>query len=236
MDSTNNYARQQIHAEMAQSGMTVFAHEQVAGKGQRGKSWTSEKDVNMAISVILKPELITLSKPFQLSVCVAVAAFRFFEKYAGEGTKIKWPNDIYWQDRKAGGILIENTISASGNWDWAVCGIGININQANFPSHLRNPVSLKQITGKNFDIIHLAKELCQQLDMACHEFSNNGFEQLIENYNSNLYKRNEKVKLKKENRVFEAEIKTVLPSGELLVQHTIEESFSFGEVEWILMY
>ena len=234
IDSTNNYARQQIHAEMARHGYAVFAHEQVAGKGQRGKTWASEKDVNLALSVVIEPALMQLSQPFQLSVAVALAVHRFFEKYAGDDTKIKWPNDIYWQDRKAGGILIENIVSASGQWEWAIGGIGININQTDFSKDLPNPVSLKQITGQHFDTSQLAKELCQQLDICCTQLTTDGFEKIFTQYLSKLYKLHEKVKLKKGNRVFEAFIKTVLPTGELIVEHGMEESFTFGEVEWML--
>ena len=103
-------------------------------------------------------------------------------KYAGDETKIKWPNDLYWQDRKAGGILIESIVrsreSGVGSWEWAIIGIGININQTTFPDDLPNPVSLKQITGKNFDPVELAKELCGLLDKRFTELIENGFENI----------------------------------------------------------
>ena len=108
----------------------------LAGKGQRGKIWTSEKDANIILSIVINPEPLQLSQQFQLSACVAVAVNDFFTKYAGMQTKIKWPNDLYWQDRKAGGILIENIVSTHqliiNNWEWAIIGIGININQTSF--------------------------------------------------------------------------------------------------------
>lgn len=234
VDSTNNYARQQIHAGMAQTGMTVFTHEQVAGKGQRGKVWASQKDVNIALSVVINPHLLKVVQQFQLSACVAVALHQFFMKYAGDDSKIKWPNDLYWQDRKAGGILIENIVGSSGNWDWAICGMGININQTSFSTELPNPVSLKQITGKDFTVVLLAKELCICLDEKYRELMSSGFEAIYNQYLQLLYKLNEKVKLKKDNRVFEATIKSVSPEGKLVVQHAIEEEFNFGEVEWVI--
>lgn len=234
VDSTNNYARQQIHAGMAQNGMAIFTHEQVAGKGQRGKLWASEKDVNIAISFILKPYPLKLINQFHLSACVAIAIHEFFFKYAGDETRVKWPNDLYWQDRKAGGILIENIVSSNGSWDWSIIGIGININQTKFSQQLTNPVSLKQITGKDFNTITLAKELCECLDDKYKELLNSGFETIYQQYLQNLYKINETVKLKKDNRIFEATIKTITPKGKLIVQHAIEEEFEFGEVEWVL--
>ena len=238
VDSTNNYALGQIHAGLAQHGMTIFTHEQTAGKGQRGKKWDSLPSANIAISIIIKPDPLTLSRQFQLSACVSVAVNEFFSKYAGEDTKIKWPNDLYWKDRKAGGILIESGIQSRESgvnvWEWAIIGIGININQSAFPPELSNPVSLKQITGKNFDTIILAKEICLSFGEHYEKLISGGFENIYSEYLSRLYKKNEKVKLKKDSRVFEAMIKTVLPNGRLIVQHSIEEEFDFGSVEWII--
>src|SRR5205085_6165028 len=136
-----------------------------------------------------------------LSVCTAVSVKKLFEQYAGDDTKIKWPNDIYWKDRKAGGILIESIIgsekSGVASWDWAVVGIGLNINQTSFPRALPNPVSLKQITGKDYDTITLAKELCSLFDDAFNKLIGGEFEDLYGTYISGLYKRDKKVKLKK---------------------------------------
>jgi BirA family transcriptional regulator, biotin operon repressor / biotin---[acetyl-CoA-carboxylase] ligase len=243
VDSTNNYARQQIHAGLAQHGMTIFAHEQLLGKGQRGKGWCSEKNANIILSIVINPRSLLLTQQFMLSACVAVSIHDFFMKYAGSDTKIKWPNDLYWQDRKAGGMLIESGVgsrepgvgsnSIAAQWEWAIVGIGININQTVFPSELPNPVSLKQITGKNFDTVELAKELCGLLNKSFDELVNDGFEKIYSAYLADLYKINSTVKLKKGSRVFEAIIKSVSPSGKLIVQHAMEEQFDFGEVEWV---
>ena len=240
VDSTNNYALTQIHAGLAQHGSAFFAHEQLAGKGQRGKEWKSEKDSSLILSLVINPQPLHVSQQFQLSACIALSVHEFFAHYAGNATHIKWPNDLYWYDRKAGGILIENIVGTkvpgdSASWLWAVIGIGININQVLFPNELNNAVSLRQITGKIFDPVHLAKELCVILEKNFKQLIINGFEDIYAAYLSHLYKKNEIVKLKKESRVFKATIKSVLPTGELVVQHAIEESFSFGEVEWVIM-
>ena len=245
VDSTNNYARQQIHAAClpdrqgsAQHGMTFFAHEQTNGKGQRGRVWMAEPGANITMSILVKPAPLPLSRQFQLNACVAVSVHEFFMKYAGEATKIKWPNDLYWQDRKAGGMLIESVVgsreSGVSTWDWAIIGIGININQTSFPADLPNPVSLKQITGEDFNVVALAKELCGVFQRRFDELIGSGAENIFSIYNSHLYKVNEKVKLKKETRVFEVMIKSVSPDGKLLTHHAIEEEFDFGDVEWVL--
>lgn len=228
-----------------QHGMAVFTHEQTEGKGQRGKSWSSEKGANIALSVLLNPYPLSLTEQFKLSVCVAVSVADFFSAFAGDETKIKWPNDLYWRDRKAGGVLIENIVSSVQStvhgqqstatlWRWAVAGIGINVNQTNFPADLPNPVSLKQITGKNFNPSELARELCTFLEKNYRQLLAGEFDSLFSRYNHLLYKKNEKVKLKKDSRIFETIIKEVSTSGQLITEHAVEERFDFGEVEWIL--
>ena len=245
IDSTNKYAMGLIHSDIlpdghgeAQHGMAIFTHEQTAGKGQRGKNWVSEKDSNIALSILLNPFPLSIPDQFKLSVCVAISTWDLFSKYVADETKIKWPNDLYWRDRKAGGILIENIIknrqSAVGRWQWSVIGIGININQSVFDPDLPNPVSLRQITGKNFEPIELAKELCSIIENNYQLLIAGNFEMLFNKFQTHLYKKDEKVKLKKATRVFETTIKGVSETGQLITQHSIEERFEFGEVEWII--
>ncbi|HMI59907.1 MAG TPA: biotin--[acetyl-CoA-carboxylase] ligase, partial [Puia sp.] len=164
VDSTNNYAMAQATEGRAVHGALFFAHEQWAGKGQRGRFWTSTPGENIVLSAVLEPLALQPSQAFSLSVCVALACHDLFSRYAGpESTSIKWPNDLYWNDRKAGGILIENHFQGD-RWPLAIAGIGININQVEFPASARNPVSLRQITGRTFRAAELARELGSCLD------------------------------------------------------------------------
>jgi len=255
IDSTNKYAMELIHAGMAQHGTAVFAHSQTDGKGQRGKKWTADAGFNIIISFIIKPDTLQIHEQFYLSAATALAAHHFFSNYAGDETKIKWPNDLYWRDRKAGGILIESVIGSSppvsdlvgrqlsvadtkkpieNKWQWAVIGIGININQTNFPDDLPNPVSLKQITGKTFEPIRLAKELCDLINKELNLLLAGKKNDIIQRYNQSLYKLHEQVKMKQENRVFDVIIKGVSSSGKLMTTHAIDEEFEFGSVEWII--
>jgi len=238
VDSTNNYALAKVHEGMAYHGDCFFARQQTQGKGQRGKTWVTEASLNILLSIVLKPQFLGVFQQFQLSACVAVAVHQFFSKYAGDDTKIKWPNDLYWKDRKAGGVLIENVISsrqsAVGSWQWAAVGIGININQTKFPNDLPNPVSLKQITANNYDVVQLAKDLCALINNSYDQLKDEDFSIILDQYNKFLYKKNEVVKLKKDNRIFETIIKGVNHSGQLATQHAVEKDFDFGEVEWIL--
>lgn len=232
VESTNNYATGMVHEGMAQQGTVVFTHHQTKGKGQHNRSWLSEAGKNIAMSVVLQPPHLSLSQSFLISMTTAVAVHRFFSSYAGSETKVKWPNDLYWRDRKAGGILIENIVQGS-EWKAAIVGIGLNINQTSFESLDTKAVSLKQITGKEFDPLYLAKEFCEQLSDA-YDVLLKLPSQIIESYKNDLYKLNETVRLKKGSRVFNATIKDVTTMGELIVQHAAEERFSVGEVEWVI--
>ena len=121
-----------------------------------------------------------------------------------------------------------------GSWQWSVAGIGININQTDFDANLSNPVSLKQITGKIHDPIELAKELCSIIETNYQALIAGKFLTLFNKYQIHLFKKDEKVKLKKGTRVFETTIKGVSETGQLITQHSIEVRFEFGEVEWVL--
>jgi BirA family biotin operon repressor/biotin-[acetyl-CoA-carboxylase] ligase len=233
VDSTNNYAMGQLHAGLATHGMAWHAREQTAGKGQRGKSWQTGQDQNIAMSLIIEPVRLKTEQQFYLSMVVALAAQGFFAKYAGNEVKIKWPNDLYWRDRKAGGILIEN-IFHGREWKWAVVGIGINVNQDFFDQSLKNPVSLAQISGRTFNTEALARELHQKLMEKIAELYSRPIEALLAEYNALLYKMNELVRLKKGTAVFETTIKNVTSLGILHTKDAIERQFNFGEVEWVL--
>lgn len=231
VDSTNNYAMQQVHDGLAKQGYAWFASEQTAGKGQRGKSWTGEKGKNIAMSIALEPGLLKITSQFHLSAAIALAVSEFFKIYAGDEVKIKWPNDLFWRDRKAGGILIENKFQGNA-WKWAVAGIGININQTEFSKDLVNPVSLKQITGKTFNAVDLAKELHSLLMKNLAEGRN--LAEIMQQYNEQLYRINQLVALRKAGAKFDTVLKEVSPQGKLVTVDAIEREFDFGEVEWVL--
>lgn len=223
---------------MAVDGMAIFAHYQTEGKGRMGKKWEGEKQANMALSILIKPDFLSLSRQFMLSACIAVSVHQLLEKYVGEGLKIKWPNDLYWQDRKAGGILIESVVGAmdtdKGKWQWAIAGIGINVNQKTFPEWLLNPVSIFQITGKMTDTVSLARDCCAKVEQNLKLLKQNGFETIFNYYNRVLYKRGAVVKFKKGTRVFEAEVKRIDESGRLIIHHATEETLEMDELEWVI--
>jgi BirA family biotin operon repressor/biotin-[acetyl-CoA-carboxylase] ligase len=168
IDSTNMYAMEQIHAQKALSGSVYQTDFQTNGKGQHGRIWESHRGENLLCTYILELNALKQvknwvpSEQLGLSAAVALGVQAFFMEFAGEETKIKKPNDIYWRDRKAGGILIENIVRGT-DWNWTVIGIGLNINQTHFSNEAGKPVSLKQITGKHWDIKAMQKKLADTL-------------------------------------------------------------------------
>ena len=148
-DSTNNYLREQSAKARLPEGSLVIADFQTAGKGQVGNSWESEAGKNLMFSILLYPDFLPANRQFLISQIASLSVKETLEKYTDSVT-VKWPNDIYWKDRKICGMLIENDLSGQHLY-CSVVGIGLNINQEIFRSDAPNPVSLTQITGKTYD-------------------------------------------------------------------------------------
>ena len=231
VDSTNNYAMAMVQNTEVQHGTAWFAYSQTAGKGQRGRQWHAKPGENITLSVALNTSALLVSNQFNLIAAVAVAAHDFFSAFAGSETSVKWVNDIFWNDRKAGGILIENSLRGN-NWQWAVAGIGININQTVFGTTAANAVSLKQMTGKTFDVPAMARQLQGFVVQRFNQLTTDA-PGILQAYNNVLYKKNATARLRKNNVAFNAVIKEVLPDGRLLVEGAPWETFDFGEIEWV---
>jgi len=180
IDSTNIYAMTQIKEGLAKSGSCYTADFQTNGKGQHGRVWESSKGQNLLCSYILELNTLDALKKWTpadqigFSAAIALGARAFFAAFAGSETKIKKPNDIYFSDRKAGGILIENLVRGQ-EWTWAVIGIGMNINQTEFsPEALNsvssNPISLQEITNQSWDVKKMQQHLSEALNDAIHDW------------------------------------------------------------------
>ena len=155
--STSTLLREQ-YSDTLPHLYTIRTDYQTAGRGQAGNSWESEKGKNLLFSTLLRYEGIRATKQWRLSMLVAVALWETLAKYLPqEQLRIKWPNDIYFGDKKLVGILIENSLV--GQYvGYSIAGIGVNVNQAEWQSDAPNPISMKQITGKDYDVEELMKE------------------------------------------------------------------------------
>ena len=229
VDSTNNYAMARIHDGTAKHGQAYLAHAQTSGKGQRGKSWYSEPGQNLSISLVIQPDILPLTQQFLFSAAIALGILDFTKSLEKENWSVKWPNDIYWNDRKAAGILIENVIQGQ-DWRFAIVGIGLNLNQQSFPPEIPNAVSLAKITGNQHSVVDTAKLLIPFIQNRIEVLRKNS-RLILLNLNDNLYKKDKTVNLKKDNTVLNVRILNINTSGELL---TDQGAFRLGEVEWIV--
>src|SRR5258706_1857551 len=228
VDSTNNYAMGKIHSGEVKDGKAWFALKQTAGKGRRGKAWQAQSGQNILLSIVMDTRFLQVYEQFKISIVASLSCYDFLNNNAKNCVKIKWPNDLFWNDSKAGGILIENVIS--GNiWQWSVIGIGININQTQFPKEINNAVSLKQITGEMYDVIKMGEQLYKCFLRRWNQIKENNFDKMLIQYNNLLYKKDEKIRLRKKNMIFETTLKSVSKFGQLQTTDTIERAFDFDE-------
>lgn len=233
VESSNNYATGLAIHGLAHHGHAVLARFQSAGKGQRGRTWQGAPGQNIALSVVLDMKGVSLTRNFELSMAISLGVYDFFSHFAGEKTRIKWPNDIYWSDRKAVGILIENSIKGQ-IWQWAVAGMGINMNQGAFSGEMETKaVSLRQITGKNYDIEQSTKTLCGYLETRYQQFLRDP-EGLLTAYNQALYNKEQIVKVIYKEQLLQVTIQMVDAQGRLWITGAPVPYFQFGEISWVI--
>jgi BirA family biotin operon repressor/biotin-[acetyl-CoA-carboxylase] ligase len=220
--------------EAAREGMAVhgeawYAHEQTAARGQRGRVWESEAGANITMTIAFRKLEAFRHQPFLLSAAIALGCVDFVQTKVKEEVKIKWPNDIYVGDRKAGGILIANQFRGL-EWTWAVAGMGINVNQQQFSGGSGRPISLAQLTGETYEVVEEAQKLQRHLI----EFLENlDTEQLILKYNDLLFKKGESVVLNKDGHEIRCVIQAVTVEGLLIAEGEEEYRFRSGELEWV---
>jgi BirA family biotin operon repressor/biotin-[acetyl-CoA-carboxylase] ligase len=238
VDSTNNYARQLLLNSRPIEGTVIVAKEQFAGRGQMGNTWNTEQGKNITLSVILYPDQIEADKQFFLNMAIALAVKDFCEFVLGDEVKIKWPNDIYYHDKKLGGILIENIINGSKIAS-TVIGIGINVNQEEFDEALPNPASLIQIKRPIeppvYDIPLLVEELCAYLEKYYLQLRQQHYNFLDKGYTVALYRYQQTYEFKRGETTFKGEINGVAKDGKLIIHSGGKElRFGFKEVEYVI--
>ncbi|MDE6269780.1 MAG: biotin--[acetyl-CoA-carboxylase] ligase [Muribaculaceae bacterium] len=162
-ESTNTLMKER--AEDMPHAHVLAARTQTAGRGQRGNSWEAERYMNLTYSQMLRPTALAASRQFELLMLTSLAILDVLGRHLPESEKlsVKWPNDIYYGDRKLGGILIEGSVSGK-DLDYMILGAGINVNQVMFTSDAPNPVSMKQIAGHDFELGSLMEELADSVE------------------------------------------------------------------------
>lgn len=216
--STNQYASQLIAQQKAVNGLVVSAYEQTEGKGLDGNFWESMPGKNLTISILSQPEGLLPGRQFMLNKISSLAITDFIIRHFNlPGVRIKWPNDVYIGDCKIAGILINNTIEGEAI-TWSVIGIGLNVNQTVFGSNVPNPVSLKQLCGKEYDLDLCLKKLCRSLDFRFAQLLERQYKQIDADYFSALYHREMYAKYIYRGQLIEAKIIGIGEFGHLQLE------------------
>lgn len=234
VDSTNNYLKKLVYNEHPEEGSMVITEFQSAGRGQMGNGWASEAGKNLLLSLLIYPDNLLANEQFIISRMASLAVKNCLDQFVDD-IRIKWPNDIYWKDKKIAGMLIENDVQGKYIQN-SVIGIGININQQSFPAELPNPISLRQITGTDNDIDNITDIFVREFFLLYREFQNGMTTQIEDEYMLDMYRINDYYWFKDEGGSFRAMIKEVMPSGHLVLETMNEgelRQYAFKEVSFI---
>ncbi|MDR2496164.1 MAG: biotin--[acetyl-CoA-carboxylase] ligase [Tannerellaceae bacterium] len=234
--STNLHMLELLEKDSLPEGSVVTAEYQTAGRGQAGGSaWESAPAQNLTFSLLLRPEQIRAREQFILAQISALAVKETLDLFAG-GFTVKWPNDVYWNNKKICGILIENTLM--GEYiSSSVVGIGLNVNQTAFPEMEAAPVSLRMITGEMYEREALLQRLLRRLfDRYRRICSADALAEARTEYRQALYRRDGFHPYRDRTGLFEACIADVEPSGHLLLMLRSGETrrYALKEVSCII--
>ncbi len=227
-DSTNDYARL-----AAENELVVTADYQFCGRGQAGSTWESEAGKNLLMSIKISPSNVLAREQFVLSMAGALSVKDALDAFGS--FKIKWPNDIYWKDRKISGTLIETTV-AEKKVQTCIFGIGLNVNQCRFRSNAPNPVSLLQITHKETKREKLLSCILEHFEEYFQKIENGNYYSVYQAYNDSLYRKGKYHSYEDENGLFEAKILHVEPDGHLVLldRNDALRRYAFKEVRYII--
>lgn len=190
VSSTNDYLKDRLSKSTPfREGTVIMAVDQQEGRGQRGNKWISEPGKNLTFSLLLKPAFLDIGTQFDLNIAISVSVIQCLQALLGDRVLIKWPNDIYVNDKKLGGMLIENTISGV-EWKESIVGIGINVNQDHF-GELTRACSLKQLLQEEYILTDLLYELCERIEANYTKLKLKGISQLKSFYIQHLFGHNQ---------------------------------------------
>jgi BirA family biotin operon repressor/biotin-[acetyl-CoA-carboxylase] ligase len=228
----------------------LYTAYQTAGRGQAGNGWESEEGKNLLCSIAVesrKTASLKVESPFYLNVLISVAVHRMINcqlSILNSQLTIKWPNDIYWKDKKIAGILIENAILGN-EVQYSVAGIGLNVNQTQFVSNAPNPVSMKLVSGEEYGIDAVMNALMDEI----HEVQKMPSDEVWAYYRAHLYRREgewpfaerevsiapSRVLTERPDKCFMASIEEITENGELVLRtDTGTRAYHFKEIQFVL--
>jgi BirA family biotin operon repressor/biotin-[acetyl-CoA-carboxylase] ligase len=232
----------------------IRAGYQTAGRGQTGNGWESGPNKNLLCSILLDMDRFHLCMPpFNINQAVCAALHKMIQSLLPDDNQltIKWPNDIYYGDKKLAGILIEN-LYGGNDVKYMIAGIGLNVNQTTFVSDAPNPISIKQITGLDYDLEELMNKLLDEMNQAlatsnreyymAHLYRKDGFWPFVErevstaptmNYSPSLEERDGEGL---ERSIFLAKIEDVRTDGELELRNKDGNlrTYHFKQIRYVL--
>lgn len=232
IDSTNNYAMWLIDADTAQPGLTITARQQTRGKGQRGKNWAGVIGESLLMSIVIAPQY-SLEQQFSFNMSVSIAIAEVLQHhYEQWDVRIKWPNDIIINDKKAGGVLIENVIRGD-KWIYSVVGIGINVRQESFPQDLPFATSLQIEGAKDIKIPDLADKLREWI--LKYTAQNIPSHCLLKQFHEVMYRKDDRQRFAIDENEFIANVSGVTEDG--LLQLKLDDgnivNYNHGALEWL---
>ena len=234
IDSTNNYLKQLAKEKVLENYTAVMAFEQTRGKGQMGSYWVSEAGKNLTISVLVKDLPLDVISIFDFNVAVALAAVTLLQWNAIEKVNVKWPNDIMAEQKKVGGILIENSLKHNSTFT-AVVGFGLNLNQTDFDL-LPQANSLTNITGQVYDVETMAEDFVKALKLLLNLFPEQTATAWIQ-YDELLFKKGKPAAFELADGFrFMGIIQKVTPEGKLVVLLEDDNVVHYGLKEVKLLY
>lgn len=188
VDSTNTWLKQALsNSAPLPEGTVIMADTQLAGRGQSENLWHSEPGKNLTFSILLNPRFLSIQRQFDLNIAVSLAINDVLTSYLGTAATIKWPNDSYIGDQKIGGMLIENIVQGN-QIKHAIIGIGLNINQTDFPFYLQNVTSFKKILHIDYDLRTIMNEICRSVEARYLQLKAGSYHSLHTDYLNKLYK------------------------------------------------
>lgn len=235
VDSTNNYLKNLLSkSEPLAEGTVIMADDQFAGRGQQNSIWITPPGLNLTFSLLLQPFFLSINDQFKLNMMICNALKVALVKFTGKNIVFKWPNDLYYNHKKLGGILIENLLAGS-RYKSAIVGIGINVNQLEFsPMLAGKATSLAQILQENVNLIQLLAEICSQIESGYLRLKAGTYADLQAQYLTGLYKYDELAWYKQGNSIFEAKITGVTPNGLLVMEKEGKQvQYNLKEIEFI---
>ncbi|WP_083867431.1 biotin--[acetyl-CoA-carboxylase] ligase [Fulvivirga imtechensis] len=227
--STNDEAALLIAKQKVIEGTIVITDNQTAGKGQRGNSWNSTPGKNLTFSIILKPNFLSIVQQFDLNIAVSLGILDYLNRIRN-GFEVKWPNDVYFGEKKVCGILIQNNIKGQ-QLEHAIVGIGLNINQLEFAHP--NAISLSTITGNTFDLSDVFEALLLNIEKRYIQLKRGELVELKQDYLDHMYRFGEDF-LYRAGEVFNGRITGITDQGLLEIETNQGlKQFGFKEVEFI---